>query len=73
MVREQMPPQLIKAEIRRGGLPPGATFQEILLIRISIIEAQVEGSPKISKEKAATTLLNALHLINWSHLCGGDN
>ena len=73
MVQGRRPPPLIKVEVLRGGLPPGATFQEILLIRISIIEAQVEGSPKISKEKAATTALNALHLINWSHLCGGDN
>ena len=26
-----------------------------------------EGSPKISKEKAATTALNALQLIFWLH------
>ena len=40
-----MPPSLIKAEVLRGGLPLGATFQEILLIQISITEAQDRGKP----------------------------
>ena len=43
--REQMPSRLIKAEVRRGGLPSRATFQEILLIQISITEAQDRGKP----------------------------
>ena len=43
--REQMPHRLIKVEIRRGGLPSRAMFQEILLIQISITEAQDRGKP----------------------------
>ena len=43
--REQMPPRLIKVEVRRGGLPFRVTFQEILLIQISITGAQDRGKP----------------------------
>ena len=62
-----MPSRRVRAEVRRDGLPSKAVFQEILLIRISITERRIEGTPKISKEKAATTALNALHLTNWPH------
>ena len=43
--QEQMPPRLIKVEVRRGGLPFRVTFQEILLIQISITGAQDRGKP----------------------------
>ena len=43
MVRGLIFPRLSKAEVQGGGLPSRAAFQEILLIRISIIEAQDRG------------------------------
>ena len=43
MVQGRRPPPLIKVEVLRGGLPPGATFQEILLIQISITEVRDMG------------------------------
>ena len=35
-------------------------------------EIRLEEVLKISEGKAATTALNALHLIFWPHLCGED-
>ena len=40
-----MPSRLSKAEVRRGGLPFEATFQEILLIRICIMKTKDRGKP----------------------------
>ena len=38
-----MPPRLTKAEVRRGGLPSGGMFQEVLLAQISIAETKDKG------------------------------
>ena len=40
-----MPPWLSKAEVRNGGLPFEAMFQEILLIRIRIMKTKDRGKP----------------------------
>ena len=55
-----MPHRLTKVEVRRGGMSSEGMFQEILLAQICIAETKDIGSPKIFKEKAATTALNAL-------------
>ena len=55
-----MPHQLSKVEILKCGLPPRATFLELLLKRTSILKAQDRGKPYNILEKAATTTLNAL-------------
>ena len=54
----------------------------VLAIRVILQEAPTIGTcfmniqkgrkPKISKEKTATTALNALQLLFWPHLCGED-
>ena len=33
-----MPHRLTKAEVRKGGLPSKGTFQEVLLVQVSIAE-----------------------------------
>ena len=38
-----MRPWLAKAEVRRGGLPSRVTFQDVLLVRISIVETSDNG------------------------------
>ena len=62
-----MPPRLTKAEVCRSGLPSKGIFQEVLLVRINIAKTKDMESPKIFKEKAATTALNALQLSLWPH------
>ena len=38
-----MPPRLTETEVRRGGLPSGGIFQEVLLAWISIAEIKDRG------------------------------
>ena len=57
-----MSPQISKAEVRMGGLPSRGTSSEVLQAPISVAKTKYLGSPKISKEKAATTALKALQL-----------
>ena len=58
-----MPPRPTKVEVRKGGPSFGGMFLEVPMVWVNVAENMGQGrSPKISKEKDATTALNALQL-----------
>ena len=60
-------PQLNEVKVRKCVLSSKVMFQEVLLIRLCIVNVQDKWELGNISGEAATTALNALQLTLWSH------